>query len=65
MTRNQFYNNQENLPSHDPASIPKGRGSEQGEVFPGGNLRGKSVMTYANRFTGDGRHVNQAKNGCV
>jgi len=36
----RFDNNQEGLPRYDPASTPRGRQSEQGKLFQGGNLRG-------------------------
>lgn len=35
----RFDNNRENLPTYHPA-VPKGRDSEQGQMFQGGNLRG-------------------------
>ncbi len=40
MLVDRFDNNQENLPTYDPASTPKGRDSEQGGLFQGGNLTG-------------------------
>lgn len=36
----RFNNNQQGLPAYDPVSAPKGRDSEQGRVFQGGNLKG-------------------------
>ena len=36
----RFDNNKKDIPAYDPASTPKGRDTEQGGRFQGGNLKG-------------------------